>query len=107
VLFRSRAMQPVAGNDNSFSKDPTTPSPAPVAAAQQGNITSLPATSQPTNSISTQTNQLSTKSSQKSADSQNELVIPLLITAVVAYVIVVMLVLTYKSNLNVSKKTEN
>ena len=43
------------------------------------------------------TNQLASKSSQKTTDSQNELVIPLLIAAVASYVIVMIAVLTYKS----------
>jgi hypothetical protein len=82
---------------NIIEQQSATPTPTPIATAQQENSASLSITSQPTNGTSPQTNQLPSKSLQVTTDSQNELIIPLLIAAVAAYVIVVIAVLTYKS----------
>lgn len=75
----------------------TTPTPASIAAVQQENSTSPTMAPQSTNGTYPQTNQLPRESSQKTAGTQNELVIPLLIAAVIAYITVVIVVLTYKS----------
>jgi hypothetical protein len=96
-LQDERAMQPIGELIVPVKEQETTPTPEPIIATQQENSTSPNFTPHPTNGTSTQTNQMPSKSSQKDTDLQNELVIPLLIAAVVVYVIVMIAVFTYKS----------
>ena len=69
------------------------------AFTQQENSTLPNVTAQPTQGTSTQTNQLTSDSSQKNADQQNPMVIPFLIVAVIAFVAVLFVVLTYRSKM--------
>ena len=64
---------------------------------EQENSTFPSVIPQPTNGTYAQTNELPSKCLQKTTYLQNELVIPLLITALAAYIIVIISVLTYKS----------
>lgn len=93
-LQDERAIPPTVNKISDGNEQQTdTPTPAPIAATHE-NLTSLTTISpQSKNDTSTQSNQFF---SQKTLDSQNELGIPILIAAVAAYMIVVLLIITYK-----------
>jgi hypothetical protein len=103
-LQDERATYATGVTESGGKEQATLPTSAPIGAAQKENMTPPTATSQPTNGTSAQTNQLPSEYSQKTADSQNGLVIPLLIAAVTAYIIVIIIVLTYKSKNQANKR---
>jgi hypothetical protein len=80
-----------------------TPPPAPTTATQENFTSSTTMSPQSTNGESAQSNQLSSKSTLKTDLSQNVIAVPILITAVSAYVIVVLLMITYKNKNQVNK----
>ncbi len=110
-LQDERATQPIAGTDSSGKELTTSSTPQPIPADQKEDSTLPSNNPQSTNVTSPQTNRLLSNSSQKSPDSQNVLVIPLLIAALAAYVTVIIVLLTYKgqnkANKNGSQKETN
>ncbi len=96
-LQDERAMNPTGNTTIIDGEQETNPTPASITANQE-NLTSLKA--QASNYTSTQSNQLIT---QKTADSQNMLIVPILVAAVAAYVTVVLLIITYKCKNQVNK----
>jgi hypothetical protein len=99
-LQDERAIQPVGNTGNSIrGEQAATPASTPIVAAQQQNSTSPAKAPQPLNGTSPQTNQLPSKPLQKTADSQNYLAIPLLTSALATYIIMLIVVLTYKTKI--------